>query len=234
MADKNVIIKQKLENEIVDFYPKTKSNIVVNESKNITGGTVTDVFNNALPIKAGKNISINSNNNGVEIAFTGSLAPNVTVEGLDSNPVLVTGGLTSDTSAKYIVSHKEYDNIPDGYTSGNATTAISGGESKTIKIPQLHVDNYGHVTSAADEDVKITIPSTANMVTGTGLTDNRIVLGHADTNNSSKVKTSPYGIITSSNTTNIDDTYIPTSKWIENRINKKITEGAQYLGIVNG
>ena len=65
MADKNVIIKQKLENEIVDFYPKTKSNIVVNESKNVTGGTVTDVFNNALPIKAGEHISITPDASGV-------------------------------------------------------------------------------------------------------------------------------------------------------------------------
>ena len=233
MADKNVIIKQKLQNEIVDFYPKTKSNIVVNESKNVTGSTVTDVFNNALPIKAGKNISINPSDTGVEIAFTGSLAPNVTVEGLDSNPVLVTGGLTSDTSAKYIVSHKEYDNIPDGYTTGNTsehtTTVINPGQTKDITIPQISVDKYGHVTTAANDNVRITIPSTDGLVAGTGLTDNKIILGNVD----SKIKTSPYGIITSDKT-NIDDTYIPTSKWIENRINKKITEGAQYLGLVKG
>lgn len=232
MADKNVIIKQKLQNEIVDFYPKTKSNIVVNESTNVTGSTVTDVFNNALPIKAGEHISITPDASGVKIDFTGSLAPNVTVKGVDGNPILVSG-VTGDTSAVYTVSHFTAGPSAE-YTSGNATTAIGGGESKTIKIPQLHVDNYGHVTSAADEDVKITIPSTTNMVTGTGLTDNKIILGHADSNNSSKIKTSPYGIITSSNTGNIDDTYIPTSQWIENRINQKITEGAQYLGLVKG
>lgn len=229
MADKNVIIKQKLENEIVDFYPKTKSNIVVNESKNVTGSTVTDVFNNALPIKAGEHISITPDASGVKIDFTGSLAPNVTVEGIDGNPVLVSG-VTGETSAAYTVSH--FTAGPSaGYTSGNATTAIAPGDKeKIIKIPQLTVDSYGHVTKAADEDVKITIPSTTNMVTGTGLTDNKIILG----NGNSKIKTSSYGIITSSNTSNIDDTYIPTSQWIENRINKKITEGAQYLGIVNG
>lgn len=229
MADKNVIIKQKLQNEIVDFYPKTKSNIVVNNSTNVTGSTVTDVFNNALPIKAGEHISITPDASGIKIDFTGSLAPNVTVESVDGNPVLVSG-VTGDTSAVYTVSH--FTAGPSaGYTSGNATTAIAPGDKeKIIKIPQLTVDSYGHVTKAADEDVKITIPSTTNMVTGTGLTDNKIILG----NGNSKVKTSPYGIITSSNTTNIDDTYIPTSQWIENRINKKITEGAQYLGVVNG
>lgn len=228
MADKNVIIKQKLENEIVDFYPKTKSNIVVNESNNVTGSTVTDVFNNALPIKAGEHISITPDASGIKIDFTGSLAPNVTVEAVDGNPVLVSG-VTGDTSAVYTVSH--FTAGPSaGYTSGNTTTSIGKGESKTIKIPQISVDKYGHVTTAADEDVTITIPSTTNMVTGTGLTDNKIILG----NGNSKVKTSPYGIITSSNTTNINDDYIPTSQWIENRINKKITEGAQYLGLVNG
>ena len=238
MADKNVIIKQKLENEIVDFYPKTKSNIVVNESNNVTGSTVTDVFNNALPITAGKNISINPSDTGVEISFTGSLAPNVTVEGNSGNPVMVTGGLNPEkTAATYTVSHKEYDNIPDnGYTTGNAsentTTVISPGQTKDITIPQISVDKYGHVTTAANDNVRITIPSTDGLVTGTGLTDDRIILGNADTNNSSKVKTSSYGIITSSNTTYIGDEAIPTSQWIENRINKKITEGAQYLGLV--
>ena len=47
-----------------------------------------------------------------------------------------------------------------GYTSGNSTTSISGyGDSKTIKIPQITVDAYGHVTAAADESVTITMPS---------------------------------------------------------------------------
>ena len=227
MADKNVIIKQKLQNEIVDFYPKTKSNIVVNES-NITGSTVTDVFNNALPIKAGEHISITPDASGVKIDFTGSLAPNVSVKGVDGNPILVSEE-KNDTSAKYTVSHFTVGPSAE-YTSGNATTAISGGESKTIKIPQLHVDNYGHVTSAVDEDVTITIPSTTNMVTGTGLTKDKIILGNGD----SKIQTSSYGISNDSTNTNNKDKTIWTQQAVETLINKKITEGAQYLGIVNG
>ena len=125
MADKNVIIKQKLENEIIDFYPKTKSNIVVNES-NITGSTVTDVFNNALPIKAGEHISITPDASGVKIDFTGSLAPNVTVKGIDGNPILVSEE-KNDTSAKYTVSHFTAGPSAE-YTSGNATTATAIGE----------------------------------------------------------------------------------------------------------
>ena len=228
MADKNVIIKQKLQNEIVDFYPKTKSNIVVNNSTNVTGSTVTDVFNNALPLVNGNHTEVVKDTNGIKINFTGSLAPNVTVEAATDNPITVSANV-QETAATYTVAHNT-SGPSAGYTSGNQTTAIGKGESKTIKIPQLTIDKYGHVTTAADEDVTITIPSVTNMVTGTSLTDNKIILG----NGNSKVKTSPYGIITSSNTTNIDDTYIPTSQWIENRINKKITDGAQYLGIVNG
>ena len=46
-----------------------------------------------------------------------------------------------------------------GYTSGNTTTSLSGaGSSATIKIPQITVDAYGHVTAAADEEITITLP----------------------------------------------------------------------------
>ena len=67
------------------------------------------------------------------------------------------------------------------------------------------------------------------MVTGSGLTADRIVLGNGD----SKVKKSSYGIIESSNNSNPSNTSIPTSLWIDNRINSKITQGAQYLGMVD-
>lgn len=46
------------------------------------------------------------------------------------------------------------------YTSGNTTTSISGsGARATVKIPQITVDTYGHVTAAADESVTITMPT---------------------------------------------------------------------------
>ena len=68
------------------------------------------------------------------------------------------------------------------------------------------------------------------MVTGTGLTKDKIILG----NGNSKIQTSSYGISNdSTNSTNKDKT-IWTQQAVETLINKKITEGAQYLGIVNG
>lgn len=46
------------------------------------------------------------------------------------------------------------------YASGNTTTTISGyGASATIKIPQFAVNEYGHVTAAADESITITMPA---------------------------------------------------------------------------
>lgn len=59
------------------------------------------------------------------------------------------------------------------YTSENATTSISGyGTSKTIKIPQITVDTYGHVTAAADEDITITMPPTQTLPTSFNITAN--------------------------------------------------------------
>jgi hypothetical protein len=48
----------------------------------------------------------------------------------------------------------------NGYTGGQtAATAEAFGESVTIKVPQLAVDAYGHVNSAADVEYKVSIPA---------------------------------------------------------------------------
>ena len=46
----------------------------------------------------------------------------------------------------------------NGYTSGNTTTSVGTG-TNSIQIPQLTVDEYGHVTAASDETISITIPA---------------------------------------------------------------------------
>jgi hypothetical protein len=46
----------------------------------------------------------------------------------------------------------------NGYTSGNTTTSVGTG-TNSIKIPQLTVDAYGHVTAASDETISISIPA---------------------------------------------------------------------------
>ena len=54
-----------------------------------------------------------------------------------------------------------------GHTSGNTVTSVGGSysASQTIKIPQITVDQYGHVTAAADESITITMPDAQTIPT---------------------------------------------------------------------
>lgn len=90
---------------------------------------------------------------------------NITANGEGDGIILLSksGGANSVT---YNVSHERLWQSPDDtggtirYTSGNNTSSISGvGGSGTIKIPQISVDDYGHVRYGSDESVTITIPS---------------------------------------------------------------------------
>lgn len=85
----------------------------------------------------------------------------ITANGSGDNVVLLTKSNGSN-AVTYNVEHEKMFNAPSGltttkYTSGNTTTSIT--TSGTIKIPQLTVDEYGHVTSASDENVTITMPT---------------------------------------------------------------------------
>lgn len=228
MAKSNVIIKQKKsETEVVDIYPQTESNIVINNSTNVTGDTVTDAFDSALPLTAGKNISINPKDTGVEIAFTGSLAPNVSVTGETNNPVEVSG-TPGDTQATYKVKHKTY--LSSNYDSNNTITSVSSGTSK-ITIPQLTVDTYGHVTAAENQEITINIPSIGGMVTSSStLTADAIIVGDGNR----KVKASSYGISGSSGNTTKKYYTIWTQSAVEDFVNNKITNSVQYLGVGTG
>lgn len=96
----------------------------------------------------------------VELDKDGKLA--VAVPWTDTDTVY-TGDepIVVDASAKTI-SHVQ-GGPSAGYTSGNTTTAIKGSGAKgTIKVPQLTVDSYGHVSAAADENVDIELPSVGN------------------------------------------------------------------------
>lgn len=73
--------------------------------------------------------------------------------------VVVLSGTNGSNAVTYSASHAK-KGPSSGYTSGNTTTSISGsGGSGTIKIPQITVDDYGHVTAGADESVTITLPT---------------------------------------------------------------------------
>ena len=61
-----------------------------------------------------------------------------------------------------------------GYTSGNTTVAIKEkGKDFTLKLPQVTVDAYGHVTAAADENVVINIPKATKTEVGLGNVENK-------------------------------------------------------------
>jgi hypothetical protein len=82
----------------------------------------------------------------------------ITATATDDDVVVLTG--TNGTN-KVTFDAKHAKKGPSaGYTSGNTTTSISGSAGTgVIKIPQLTVDAYGHVTAAADENVTITMPT---------------------------------------------------------------------------
>ena len=94
--------------------------------------------------------------------------------------VVVLAGTNGTNATTYTASHaKTFGNTTAPYTakytSGNSTTSISGyGSSATIKIPQITVDEYGHVRAGADESVTITMPTaiTETTVKSWGFTKN--------------------------------------------------------------
>jgi hypothetical protein len=91
--------------------------------------------------------------------------------------VVVLAGTNGTNATTYTASHaKTFGNTTAPYTakytSGNSTTSISGyGASATIKIPQITVDEYGHVRAGADESVTITMPSAQTIPTLSGGAD---------------------------------------------------------------
>lgn len=85
--------------------------------------------------------------------FTDTTQFTITANAQDDDIVVLNG--TNGTNAVTYKATHAAKGPANGYTSGNTTTSISGG-SGTIKIPQITVDKYGHVTSAADESITIT------------------------------------------------------------------------------
>ena len=85
---------------------------------------------------------------------------NIAANGSDDGIVTLSksGGANQ---VSYSVAHKKVfgasTTSTNKYSSDNTTTSITS--SGTIKIPQISVDEYGHVYAAADENVTITMPT---------------------------------------------------------------------------
>lgn len=126
--------------------------------------------------------------------------------------VVGTGGANS---VHYSVTH---DEAGTAYTSGNTTTSIKAGESKTIKIPQITVDKYGHTNTAADENVTITIPAAPKVQT-IAVNDDDVV----------NLTVSTSGTTTTITGTHIDDKTAYTSS--NTTVSVDVAEGEEKIKI---
>ena len=89
-----------------------------------------------------------------------NISSTITANDEDDDVVILTG-TNGTNSVKYKAEHAKKGQV---YTSANDITSIGAGTSK-FKIPQITVDDYGHVTAAADEEISITIPNTSGYKT---------------------------------------------------------------------
>jgi hypothetical protein len=103
----------------------------------------------------------------------------ITANATDDDVVVLTG-TNGSNAVTYDAKHAK-KGPSSGYTSGNTTTSISGWNgSGTIKVPQLTVDAYGHVTAAADESVTITLPAQPTLTNTTTQATSTVKVSGAD------------------------------------------------------
>ena len=172
-------IQQKTDDGMKAIRPETDTDIVINNSTNVTGDTVTDAFDSALPLKPGNHISINPSATGVEIAFTGNLAPNVKVQSdpnVSNNPITVSEN-KNNTSATYTVSIKDASTSQKGAvqlsdstsSESSATAATSKAVNTVYKLASSKQTAFddGSATIATARDGTITIKAGVSQSGGT-------------------------------------------------------------------
>lgn len=85
---------------------------------------------------------------------------NIDVSASDDDVVILTGSGGAGIVGYQATHAKKGPSA--GYTSDNTTLTVTGGgaaaSTSKVKIPQLTVDDYGHVTNASDEEISIIIP----------------------------------------------------------------------------
>ena len=180
--DTNIIktqIQQKTDDGMKAIRPETDTDIVINNSTNVTGDTVTDAFDSALPLKPGNHISINPSATGVEIAFTGNLAPNVKVQSdpnISNNPITVSEN-KNNTSATYTVGIKDASTSQKGAvqlsdstsSESSATAATSKAVNTVYKLASSKQTAFddGSATIATAKSGIITIKAGVSQSDGT-------------------------------------------------------------------
>lgn len=109
-------------------------------------------------------VQLSNNKAYVNVPWTDTKTFTITATATDDDVVVLTGTNGSNKTTYDAKHAKTFGNTTSPYTakytSGNTTTSISGsGGSGTIKVPQITVDEYGHVRAATDKDVTITLPT---------------------------------------------------------------------------
>ena len=179
MADKitnaNLIkttqIQQKqTDNSMIALRPETQADIVINTSTNISGATVDEAFDNALPVVGAGAVEVNLKNNQLEIS-------------VDQSKILPTGG-TAGQVITSLGNGKTKWNTPSvatSSTSGNVTTitinktaGVSGDTVSTYdkttidsKIAAIDQFKYKVSTDAASTPEGITWTNISTTITGT-------------------------------------------------------------------
>lgn len=149
MADKitsaNLIkttqIQQKqTDNSMIALRPETQADIVINTSTNISGATVDEAFDNALPIVGTGAVEVNLTNNQLEIS-------------VDQSKILPTGG----TAGQVITSNGDGSTA---WKTPSVATASTNSNGTTIKINRTAgISDSGNTLSTYDTntiDSKIT------------------------------------------------------------------------------
>ena len=147
----NTQIQQKTSTGMIAIHPETSSNMVVNEASTVVPGeTITDVLQNAVPLKAGNHINITQESDGVKIAFTGL---NVSVK--ETAPITVSKKETT-TSVEYTVGVNAASTSQSGVvqlststTSSSTTTAATSSAVKALADSKQDKITNGSATIAS-------------------------------------------------------------------------------------
>lgn len=205
MADKNVLIKHKTDTGVDTIYPQTKSTLVDTSATNttVTGNTLSEVLANAIPLKAGTNISISAD---------GTISSNAIASINVEDPIIKVNETTIGHSSVLV----------------KDTTITPTVDGLKVTVPEITATKHGHISALSGKEVTITLPNTVVHSDG-NTAPNNIIVG-AGTTTDTKIKSSSYSI--TSAVSNSPST-IPTSKAVYDYVKNQITLGANYLGAYN-